>query len=180
MNKQTTLILGGARSGKSSYAERLCEKTGLDLVYIATGEASDKEMQKRIEHHKKNRGDKWVTIEEPVDISSMITLHSNKNTVILVDCLTIWLSNLMYRKSNIQEETDVLINAIKKAPGPVFLVSNEVGQGIVPENALARDFRDEAGRLNQKMAAATQNVDFILAGLPLSLKKNGQPINGAY
>ncbi len=178
MNNKTTLILGGARSGKSSYAEELAEQSRFNLVYIATGEPSDEEMRARIDHHRDRRCEKWETIEEPVDIASVINEHSTKDTVILVDCLTIWTSNLMFKEKCVQEAGAKLIIALRNAPGPVLLVSNEVGQGIVPQNALARNFRDEAGRLNQRLAAVVPNVDYIVAGLPLSLKKNAKIVSG--
>lgn len=178
MNEHTTLILGGARSGKSTHGEMLAADTGLNLVYVATGEPSDQEMQDRIMHHRESRGARWNTIEEPVNIAAEIRKNSDKNTAVLVDCLTIWMSNLMFHKKSIQDFTHELIDAIESAHGPVFLVSNEVGQGIVPRNALAREFRDEAGRLNQTLAASLANVVFVIAGLPMVLKKNGKNIAG--
>ncbi len=179
-NNDTTLIMGGARSGKSKYAEKLALKSEFDLIYIATGEARDNEMQNRIDHHKNRRGTRWNTIEEPLKIAAEIGLISDNKTLLLIDCLTLWLSNIIERNRNIEEETNILINAIKSARCPLILVSNEVGQGIVPINKLAREFRDETGRLNQKIAACVSNVYFVMAGLPLPLKENNKLMTKAF
>lgn len=169
-NKISTLVLGGARSGKSRYAEKLASDAKLNLVYIATAEIRDKEMIARVKRHQADRKDQWKTIEEPIDIASEINKNSTSENVILIDCLTLWLSNLLEKERSISNETKSLINAIKKAKGHLIFVSNEVGQGIVPANPLARTFRDEAGRLNQSIAETVDEVFFITAGLPMTLK----------
>ena len=162
-----TLVLGGARSGKSRFAESLLPKAG-QRIYLATAEARDEEMRARILDHQARRGEGWHTIEAPLDIATPI-VQAGRDAV-LVDCLTLWLSNLMSARLNIDEATAGLCQALSKAQAPVVLVSNEVGLGIVPDNALAREFRDHAGRLNQAIAAAAARVFFIAAGLPLTLK----------
>lgn len=164
------LILGGARSGKSRFAERLAQSRGQRLVYMATAEAHDDEMTERIARHRADRGPDWQTIEVPIDLPATIARASGLGTVILVDCLTLWLSNMMLADRQIAAATDDLLTALAEAPGPVLMVANEVGLGIVPENALARRFRDEAGRMNQRVAAHVPHVAFISAGLPMWLK----------
>lgn len=170
INGQITLILGGTRSGKSSFAQKLAEESRKNLLYIATAEAFDQEMTDRIERHQHDRGPDWQTIEESRDIAATIATRSSPQVTILVDCLTIWLSNLMLTDTDIEAASEKLIDALKAAPGPVILVSNEVGSGIVPENPLGRKFRDESGRMNQRVAAISDNVALIVAGLPLCLK----------
>lgn len=173
---QITLILGGTRSGKSRFAQELAEESGNALVYIATAEAFDAEMADRIDRHKKDRGPQWQTVEETTDIAAMIAAHSAPQVTILIDCLTIWLSNLMLgpadKELDIETAQEQLAGALTKARGPVILVSNEVGSGIVPDSALGREFRDEAGRMNQRIAAAAGDVALITAGLPLWLKRS--------
>jgi adenosylcobinamide kinase/adenosylcobinamide-phosphate guanylyltransferase len=164
------LILGGARSGKTRRALTLAESSGKAPVYIATAQAFDGEMQDRIDRHKAERGDAWRTIEAPLDLPDAISAATAPDTVLLVDCLTLWLSNLTFAQRDIIAQTDHLIQALKDAAGPVLVVSNEVGLGIVPDNALARQFRDDQGRLNQSVAAAVDHVEFIAAGLPLTIK----------
>ena len=164
------LILGGARSGKSSYAQTLAEAFDGDLIFIATGEAFDDEMAERIAHHRADRGPRWDTIEAPLALGEAIRSHAAPGKLLLIDCLTLWVSNLMHAERDIVAATDELIAAMGDARGPVILVANEVGLGIVPDNALARRFRDEAGRVNQAAAAAANEVSFIAAGLPLRLK----------
>ena len=165
-----TLVFGGARSGKSAYAESLVEELG-GGIYIATAEIFDEEMEERVALHRERRGDIWTaTIEEPIDLAGAIARHADFNSVLLVDCLTLWLSNLMAAEKDIEEETEALAHALANAAGHVVLVSNEVGQGIVPDNKLAREFRDHAGRLNQRIAQVAHKVVFIAAGLPLILK----------
>lgn len=176
VNNNTTLILGGARSGKSAYAEGLALTSKLDLIYIATAEALDDEMDIRIEHHKNQRTGDWKTIEEPIKIAEVILAESNLHNVILIDCLTLWLSNLLDKNLNVNDETEILVKAINQAKGHIIFVSNEVGQGIVPLNEVARHFRDDAGRLNQKIASHVANVYLIIAGLAMSLKENNKPI----
>jgi adenosylcobinamide kinase/adenosylcobinamide-phosphate guanylyltransferase len=168
---KTMLVLGGARSGKSHYAEEAVEVYSEGL-YLATAEpvAADSEMSERISIHQKRRGELWQTIEEPLNIANIVTLESKPDRPILIDCLTLWLSNLMFGEYDIEVATAELIAALEQSNGPVVLVSNEVGLGIVPDNALARAFRDNAGRLNQKIAAVCDRVVFMAAGLPMIMK----------
>ena len=164
------LVLGGARSGKSRFAESLLAGHAGQRVYLATAQAGDEEMRQRIAEHRKRRGNDWRTIEAPLDIASPIAEASGD--AILIDCLTLWLSNLMAAGLNIDQAVDGLCKALGKARAPIVLVSNETGLGIVPDNALAREFRDHAGRLNQSVAAIADRVFFVAAGLPLTLKDN--------
>jgi len=164
-----TLVLGGARSGKSRYAETLVEAAGAGL-YLATAQAFDGEMEERIRLHKERRGDLWTTHEEPLNLAQAIADKSGPNHMVLVDCLTLWLSNLMEAGKDIDAESARLCETLNNAKGPVALVSNEVGMGIVPENALSRAFRDHQGRLNQAVAATADKVVFVAAGLPLVMK----------
>jgi adenosylcobinamide kinase/adenosylcobinamide-phosphate guanylyltransferase len=165
-----TLLLGGARSGKSRLAEQLAEKRSGRLVYIATAEAWDDEMKARIAEHKSRRGDRWHGIEAPIAVAEVLRALPADTGAALVDCLTLWLSNLMHAGRDIAAETAGLLSAISAVQFPVLLVSNEVGLGIVPDNRLARDFRDAQGRLNQAAAAAADHAIFMAAGLPLVLK----------
>jgi adenosylcobinamide kinase/adenosylcobinamide-phosphate guanylyltransferase len=162
-----TLVLGGARSGKSAYAERLIGDCGL---YLATAEAGDEEMAERIRLHRQRRSTGWQTIEEPLDLAGALERHAVTGRPVLVDCLTLWLSNLMTAGSDVEAEARMLIQRLGTMPCPVVLVSNEVGLGIVPVTPLGRAFRDHAGRLNQRVAAAAARVIFVAAGLPLTLK----------
>lgn len=172
MTRRITLVLGGARSGKSSHAEALARQTGLSRRYLATAQPLDDEMRDRIRQHRTDRaGDGWQTIEEPLDLPGAITAASEVQTVLLVDCLTLWLSNLMLADRTTGPATEALLAALATAPGPVVLVSNEVGLGLVPETPLGRAFRDAQGRLNQKVAARADHVVFMAAGLPLTLKE---------
>ncbi|MBA5776446.1 bifunctional adenosylcobinamide kinase/adenosylcobinamide-phosphate guanylyltransferase [Stappia sp. F7233] len=166
------LVLGGARSGKSDFAESLVRKSGFAPVYLATGAAFDGEMEERIARHKASRGEGWLTIEEQRDVAGVLDRESRAERAILIDCLTLWLSNLMFAEADIEAETMRLIKALANAKGPVVLVSNEVGGGIVPDNALARRFRDEQGRLNRRVAEAADTVVLVAAGLPLLMKPN--------
>ncbi len=165
-----TLILGGARSGKSRYAEQLAEAGPGACVYLATAEAGDREMAERIEAHRARRGDRWTTLEEPLDLTGALKRACAPDRTVLVDCLTLWLSNLLGVGHDPAQETAALVRILPDLAGPSVFVSNEVGQGIVPRNALARQFVDEAGRLHQALAAAADNVIFMTAGLPLTLK----------
>lgn len=164
------LVFGGARSGKSEYAEGLALAGGDRLIYLATAQAHDAEMEKRIAVHKSRRGREWQAVEEPVDVAGVLARFDNQETTILLDCLTLWLSNLMFSNSDLDHEVNKLIQAIEGFTGRLIIVSNELGMSIVPENALAREFRDGAGLLNQKVAAACDEVFFVAAGLPLRLK----------
>lgn len=178
-NSELIFILGGARSGKSSFALKLAESIKGKRLYIATAEALDDEMAKRIKKHKKERGNNWNTIEEPIRIANVIKRNKGYD-VILLDCLTLWVSNLMHREARskgqgarggrtLQKITD-LISACKKAKASIIIVSNEVGLGIVPDNPLARQFRDIAGFANQKIADAAGEVYFMVSGIPSKIK----------
>ncbi|HEY1857809.1 bifunctional adenosylcobinamide kinase/adenosylcobinamide-phosphate guanylyltransferase [Acidocella sp.] len=171
-----TLVLGGARSGKSGFAqakaEVQAEAHGLPagrLVMIVTGQAFDDEMRQRIEQHRRERGDAWRTVEAPLDLPQALE-SVGADDVVVVDCLTLWLSNLMLAGQDVATETDALLATLRRTKNPVWLVSNEVGLGIVPENALARRFRDEAGRLHRQLAAQADHVVLMVAGLPLKVK----------
>ena len=164
------LILCGARSGKSRMAEDLGRAWNGPRIYLASGEAGDEEMQRRIEIHREGRGDSWVTIEEPVAVLERLRVLSDAATFILFDCVTLWLSTLIHRSLDVRTAVDELAGALPRLPGRIVIVSNEVGLGIVPDNALARHFRDEAGRANQKLAEACGEVLFVAAGLPVKLK----------
>jgi len=164
-----TLVLGGARSGKSRFAENLINAAGRG-TYIATAEARDTEMRARIDKHRNRRGPSWRTIEAPLDLVEAITTAEANGDPILVDCLTLWLSNLMEADRAIDSETDSLISRLSGLSCPVVLVSSEVGQGIVPANPLARRFRDQSGMLNQAIAATADRVFFVTAGIPAQLK----------
>lgn len=163
-------VLGGARSGKSRYAQARAESLPGDLIYVATAQAFDDEMAERIARHVADRGPRWSTLDVPLDLPAAILANAAPARVLLVDCLTLWTSNLMFAERDLDAETEALATAVTQAAGPVLLVANEVGLGIVPDNALARRFRDVAGRLNQAIAAAAEEVQFIAAGLPLRLK----------
>jgi adenosylcobinamide kinase/adenosylcobinamide-phosphate guanylyltransferase len=164
------LVLGGARSGKSAFAERLVIETGLSRHYIATGRAWDDEMRERIARHRDDRGDGWQTHEEPVDLVARLEALDDEANVILVDCLTLWVTNLMMEERDMADEFARLTAHLPRARAKLVLVSNEVGLGIVPENKMARDFRDYSGRLHQAVAASAAQVYFIAAGLPLKMK----------
>jgi adenosylcobinamide kinase/adenosylcobinamide-phosphate guanylyltransferase len=166
----TLFVLGGARSGKSRHAQARAEACPGPLSYIATGQAFDDEMHARIARHRDDRGPRWTTLEEPLDLAGAIDRAAQEAGAILVDCLTLWLSNLMLAEMPLDAPVTALGEAIGRCPCPLILVSNEVGLSIVPENALARAFRDEAGRLNQTVAALANEVQFVAAGLPLRLK----------
>jgi adenosylcobinamide kinase/adenosylcobinamide-phosphate guanylyltransferase len=163
-----TLVLGGARSGKSRFAESLIMVLPPPWIYVATGQALDAEMAERIAAHRARRGAGWTTVDAPRDLAATLAAHAS--TPVLVDCLTLWLSNLMMAEVAIEAEFDRLEHALSKATGPVVLVANEVGSGIVPDNALARRFRDLQGWLNQRIAAQADRVVLVVAGLPLFVK----------
>jgi len=164
----TTLVLGGARSGKSVYAEGLL--AGTPALYVATGQAFDDEMAERIRLHVDRRGPTWSTIEEPLDLPALLDRHLDPARPILVDCLTLWISNLMHAGRDVATATEALAEVVAGARGDVVLVSSEVGLGLVPETRLGRDFRDHQGRVNQRIAQVCRNVVFVAAGLPLILK----------
>ncbi len=172
MKAEIELILGGARSGKSHYAEQRAIEahgTGSEILYLATATGGDEEMAHRIAHHQSRRPATWRTIEEPLQLADRLRELARPDRLILVDCLTLWLTNLLLGPG-LEPERGKLLQALPTLPGKLLLVSNEVGWSIVPENALARVFRDEQGRLNQEIATRAQRVTLIAAGLPLQLK----------
>ena len=168
MTALTTLVLGGARSGKSVYAESLL--SAAPALYLATGQAFDDEMSDRIRLHQDRRGPGWSTIEEPLDLVGCLDRHMAADRPILVDCLTLWISNLMFAERDVTAACADLCAVLRAPRGRVVLVSSEVGMGLVPETALGRHFRDHQGRVNQQVAQICQQVVFVAAGLPLFLK----------
>jgi len=170
LNADVTLVLGGVRSGKSRHAEGLVTANPAPWIYVATAEAWDDEMCARIRRHREDRGAGWTTVEEPLDLPGVLERVAVAGTAVLVDCLTLWLSNLMGAERDVAAETARLLDALDRVAGTVVFVSNEVGLGIVPDNALARRFRDDAGRLHQAVAARARRVEFVVAGLPMVLK----------
>lgn len=177
-DRSVTFVVGAARSGKSAYAERLVHASGLARHYVATASAGDDEMAERIAAHRARRGRGWTTHEVTTGIGAVLDGHGLKGNVVLVDCLTLWLANLMSEGRQVEQETGTLLDALARADGAVVLVSNEVGAGIVPANELARRFRDRQGRLNQRIAEAADNVVLVAAGLPLPLKRDGANLHG--
>lgn len=167
------LILGGARSGKSTHAERQARDSGLRVVHLATAQALDDEMAQRIACHRARRPAGWRSVEEPLALADALGCAAAPDTCVLVDCLTLWLSNAML--AGREDEIERFLAALPALSGRIVLVSNEVGWGIVPENALARRFRDEQGRLNQRVAALASRVTLVAAGLPLILKQGDPP-----
>ena len=166
-----TLVLGGARSGKSAYAESLvAPRPGSRGLYLATAVPGDAEMAARIAAHRARRDAAWTTVEEPLELTRALAQHASAERPILVECLTLWVSNLLYAARDVETITRHLVDSLSRLAGPVVFVANEVGLGIVPDNALARRFRDAAGQLNQAVAAACQRVVLVAAGLPLVLK----------
>lgn len=164
-----TFVLGGARSGKSRHAEELVSAFSAPWIYVATAQAFDDEMRDRIEHHRGRRGENWQTLEAPLDLVEILQ-DVPEGAPVLIDCLTLWLTNVMLGGRDVAAESARLTDALSRPRGPWFVVSNEVGLGIVPENALARRFRDAAGRLNQAVAAKADSVIFMVAGLPMTVK----------
>lgn len=164
-----SLILGGARSGKSAFAERLATSTNRPRAYIATSQAFDAEMEAKIAKHRQDRGPDWQTIETPLDIGSALA-EVTPNSVVLIDCLTLWLSNQMHAEADIDAEITNLLTVLSATPNPVICVSNEVGMGLVPDTPLGRQFRDFQGRLNREIAEQADLAVFVAAGLPLALK----------
>jgi adenosylcobinamide kinase/adenosylcobinamide-phosphate guanylyltransferase len=167
-----SLILGGARSGKSALAERMATATGKEVIYIATAQALDGEMTARIAHHRAQRPAHWLSVEEPHALAGALRAHARPDRCVLVDCLTLWLSNLLGHEDGecFMRERTALLDVLPGLSGTVILVSNEVGLGVVPLGELSRRFVDEAGRLHQSLAARCERVLFIAAGLPLALK----------
>ena len=166
----TTLVLGGARSGKSAFAEQMARDSGLERHYVATGQAWDEEMARRILQHRQDRGEGWQTHEVPLDLPLHLQQLQDVGRVVLVDCLTLWGTNLMMADADIIASARALVECVETWKGRLILVSNEVGLGIVPDNKMARDFRDHAGRLHQRIAAVADEVFFVAAGLPLKMK----------
>jgi adenosylcobinamide kinase / adenosylcobinamide-phosphate guanylyltransferase len=173
MSKEIILITGGARSGKSQYAERRAIEMGARRLYVATAEAKDEEMVQRIAAHRKRRGDQWRTIEEPLELFEALLAERGATDCALVDCLTLWMSNLLIRHDDkyASEKVDDLIEQLPQLDFHLVFVTNEVGSGVVPDNPLARKFRDLAGWTNQRMAQAADEVILMVAGLPLIAKK---------
>ncbi|NWH03683.1 bifunctional adenosylcobinamide kinase/adenosylcobinamide-phosphate guanylyltransferase [Desulfobacter latus] len=170
------LVLGGCRSGKSGFAKQAADHMARDKkIYLATSVPTDREMKERVKHHQEDRGPDWATIEEPIRIHETIDRACVQAKVILVDCLTLWVSNLLLQETNeagIMAAVDRLMDALNRSTCPVILVSNEVGYGIVPENSLARQFRDMAGLVNQRVARAVDEVVVSMAGIPVRIKPN--------
>jgi len=164
------LVLGGARSGKSRTALQLAEQASSQRIYVATAQAFDDEMRERIALHRLERDHSWQTVDAPLELPQAIQARTGSDKAVLVDCLTLWLSNIMLAERDPFHEADQLIGAVREAQGPLILVSNEVGQGIVPSTPLGRSFRDEQGRLNQRIAEACDAVVFVAAGCPIVLK----------
>lgn len=164
-----SLVLGGAASGKSAFAENLVLQSGKAPVYIATAQVFDDEMAEKVARHRDMRGTGWTTIEEPLDLGPALAAITPHQTV-LIDCATLWLTNVILGDHNVDEHTDALLSAIATCEGPIVIVSNEVGQGIVPDNALSRKFRNAQGALNQRIASEAGLVVAVMAGLPLVLK----------
>ena len=174
MNK-IIFIIGGCRSGKSTYAMQTAEKVPAEQkIFIATCVPQDDEMKQRVARHQKERSQNWVTVEAPLDLPEAILQNSRREHVILVDCLTLWVSNLLMEtgdENKIEETISQFIKALEKATGPIVLVSNEVGTGIVPENKLARKYRDIIGLLNQAVAKTAGKVTWMVAGIPVVVKE---------
>lgn len=167
-----TLILGGVRSGKSRLAETLATRSGLRVIYFATAAAGDDEMRARIAQHRAQRPAHWQTVEEPIALAACLREHAAADTCLLVDCLTLWLSNLLCAEdaAQLSREREALIDTLPTLPGRILLVSNETGLGVVPMGALSRRYLDEAGLLHQRLAERCEQVIFTLAGLPQVLK----------
>lgn len=166
-----SLVLGGAASGKSAFAENLVLQSRNDPVYLATAQVFDDEMAEKVARHRDMRGAGWTTIEEPLNLGPALAAITPRQTV-LIDCATLWLTNVILGDNDVGEHTDALLAALATCQGPVVVVSNEVGQGIVPDNALSRKFRNAQGALNQRVAAEAGLVVAVMAGLPLVLKGN--------
>ncbi len=162
-----TFVLGGARSGKSRYAEQLLMQAPPPWTYVATAEAFDDEMRERIAHHRDRRDERWQTRDVPLELPAAI---AELRDPALIDCLTLWLSNVMLAGRDVESESERLVASLADAKGPLVVVSNEVGLGLVPETPLGRAFRDAQGRLNQRVAAVADRVVLMAAGLPLDLK----------
>ena len=173
MANKITFITGGARSGKSAFAEKLASGISGKRAYLATAQALDAEMVARIEHHRQRRGSAWDTFEEPLAVAELVHKLSGRYDVVLLDCLTLWLSNVMAHTDGDDEvlrQSGLLVEAVRNVKGTCIIVSNEVGLGIVPDNVLARRFRDLAGFVNQQMAQASDEAYLLTSGMPLKIK----------
>lgn len=173
MNNSVQLVLGGARSGKSRFAEQLATDSQKEVFYIATATVYDDEMQQRVDRHVDDRPEHWITIEEPLALADVLKRNAKEGRCLLVDCLTLWLTNILMSEENgscLESYKTELLTALADLPGQVILVSNEVGQGVVPMGELSRRFVDEAGWLHQDIARLAQKVTLVVAGLPLQLK----------
>lgn len=166
---ELSFVLGGARSGKSRFAESLTTARP-HPIYLATAAAVDEELEVRIAAHRERRGSTWETVEAPLDLVDALQAHAAPNACVLIDCLTLWLGNLMYHRRNVSVETDRLVHALGQLAGPAVVVSNEVGLGIVPGTPSAREFRDHAGWLNQRVATVAEHVYQVTAGIATVLK----------
>jgi adenosylcobinamide kinase / adenosylcobinamide-phosphate guanylyltransferase len=173
MKRQVVLITGGARSGKSSYAEERARAAGARRLYLATAEAKDEEMALRIAEHRKRRGEEWITIEEPFELTNQLLKYRGRIDCALVDCLTLWLSNLLLRQDEkaAMKKIDELVDTLTLLDFHVFFVTNEVGSAVVPDNALARSYRDLVGWANQRIAEAADEVVLMVAGLAMAVKR---------
>ena len=183
MSKKLTLVLGGVRAGKSSYAQRLAAK-GKRVLFVATAEARDREMEERIRSHREGRPAHWDTIEEPIDLVAALTPMLHRYDMVLLDCLTLWVSNLLLRGSHLASaredilaEAQSLMALYRKSDVSWVVVSNEVGLGVVPATELGRIYADELGRVNQLVAAEADDVYFMAAGLPLKMKTDGGTVS---
>ncbi len=172
---RSVLVLGGARSGKSAYAQGLAESASPERIYLATAQAGDREMTARIARHQADRGHGWTTVEEPLALADALAA-ARPGRATLVDCLTLWLSNLMLAGRDVGAEIARLAEAVGALEGPAVLVSNEVGLGLVPETELGREFRDWQGRANRMVAQACDAVVFVAAGLPMLMKPAPRPL----
>lgn len=167
-------ITGGARSGKSGYAQQLAEQHPGTLLYIAPAQVLDAEMAERVERHRQVRGERWALLEEPLQLADLLTSAAQGKSALLLDCVTLWLSNLFFHFAEdhraVFAEVEKLVSAVKDLDIPLYLVSNELGSGIVPENAMSRSFRDLAGTVNQRLAVAADEAWLVVSGLPVKLK----------
>jgi len=167
---QVHLILGGARSGKSGYAEQIALSTSQAVTYVATAQALDSEMSERIAHHQTQRPNHWLTIEEPIQLAQVIKQHDDEGQVILVDCLTLWLMNIIYQEQDVQVAIDDFLAALQSVKGTVLLVSNEISMGVVPMGKTSRDYVDSLGRLHQAIGRIADKVTLMVAGIPMAVK----------
>jgi adenosylcobinamide kinase/adenosylcobinamide-phosphate guanylyltransferase len=172
---RSLLVFGGARSGKSRHAQSLAEATASRRLFLATATAGDEEMAARIARHRLDRGEGWATREEPLELTAALRAEATRDQIVLVDCITLWLGNLMFAGRDPAREIADLVAEIGRLEGPVVFVSNEVGAGVVPATPLGREFRDWQGRANQEIAAACDAVIWVAAGLPMLMKPAPRP-----